>query len=209
VDGRWNFIRKESAGPDDVGFVEAVLNDLTGRMCLDDRRVFAVGYSDGADMAFAAACVLTGRFAAVVTVAASTFPGDCAAPPPSVLEFHGSADPVAPYSGGGPARPAPFDGVRAQPVEDRLNQVAAKLGCTDAQNWSMITAKTKRRVWMGCRGGGDVGLIVADGGGHTWLGAEPRPDLGPTVSDMSATEVTFLYFVGHAASPSPSPSPRG
>jgi polyhydroxybutyrate depolymerase len=201
VAGRWNFVRSAAAGPDDVAFVEAVLNELTARMCLNPKRVFAVGYSDGADMAIAAACALSGRFAAVVAVAGSVLPAACPQPPSSVLEIHGTADPVAPYDGGGPPRPAPFDRVRAQPVEGRLGEIAARLGCAGPENWATTTAKAKWRVWKGCRGGGDVGLIKVVGGGHTWLGAKARPNLGPTVSDMSATEVALLYFVGHSASP--------
>ena len=46
-----------AAGLDDLAFIDAVYGDVTGRFCVDTRRVFAVGYGWGSDFANALACV--------------------------------------------------------------------------------------------------------------------------------------------------------
>jgi polyhydroxybutyrate depolymerase len=201
VDGRWNFVQKADVGPNDVAFVEATLNDLTGRGCLDPARVYGVGYGDGGDMAATVACALPGRFAAVAAVASSTFPPDCEHPPPGLLEVHGTADPVAPYEGGGPPRPAPFEGVQAQPVEQRLGAVATKLGCTGTLEAKGTSRLTRLGAWTGCPAGRDVIVDRVEGGGHTWLGADREvPELGPTVKDGWATDLALRFL---AARPMP------
>ncbi|MCM3887217.1 PHB depolymerase family esterase, partial [Frankia sp. R82] len=101
---RWNFPRSAAVGPDDVLFTGLLLNDLTGRMCLDTKRIFATGYADGADMVLTALCALPGRFVAAVAVAASVLPTSCGRPSASLLEIHGAVDPIAPLAGGGPPR---------------------------------------------------------------------------------------------------------
>jgi polyhydroxybutyrate depolymerase len=200
-DARWNFVQQADVGPNDVAFVEATLNDLTGRGCLDPARVYGVGYGDGGDMAATAACALPGRFAAVAAVASSTFPADCTNPPPGLLEVHGTADPVAPYAGGGPDRPAPFEAVRAQPVEERLGAVATKLGCTGPLEVKGQSRLTRLAAWTACPPGRDVIIYTVEGGGHTWLGADREvPELGPTVKDGWATDLVMVFL---AARPMP------
>nr|MDT0663581.1 PHB depolymerase family esterase [Micromonospora sp. DSM 115978] len=169
-EGRWNFVQQPTVGPNDVAFVEATLNDLVARGCLDPARVYAVGYGDGGDMAATVGCALPGRFAAVATVASSTFPTNCDNPPPGLLEIHGTADPVAPYDAVGPPRPAPLYGVQSQPVEQRLEAVAARLGCSGPPT-DRGTFRALRVASWNCPAGHDVGVTRVEGGGHTWLGA--------------------------------------
>ncbi|WP_232291791.1 PHB depolymerase family esterase [Frankia sp. QA3] len=192
--GRWNFPRSAAVGPDDVLFAGTLLNELTGRMCLDAKRIFAVGYADGANMVLTTACALPGRLAAAVTVGSSVLPTSCAAPSTNLLEIHGTADQIAPLDGGGAARPAPFAGVVAQSAPDRLARYASALGCSGATQVSRDTAAWQRTVWSGCPSGRDVGLLAMQGAGHTWPGAQARPALGPTSDAFSATVVALTYF---------------
>ncbi len=191
---RWNFPRSAAVGPDDVLFAGTLLNELTGRMCLDAKRIFAVGYADGANMVLTVACALPGRIAAAVTVGSSVLPTSCAAPTTNVLEIHGTADQIAPLDGGGAPRPAPFAGVVAQSTPDRLARYASALRCSGASQASRDTAAWQRTVWTGCPNGRDVGLLAMQGAGHTWPGAQARPALGPTSDAFSATVVALTYF---------------
>lgn len=195
---RWNFVRRAAVGPDDVAFISALLTDLSVRTCVDTNRVFATGMSDGADMAVTLGCALPTRIAAVVAVAASVTPASCGPSPPSMLEIHGTADPVVPYAGGGGDRPAPFQGTTAQPVEARLATYATRAGCTGAGTWQPSVTGTRLLRWSGCPGTIDVGLLAVTGGGHTWPGAAPRPNLGPTATTFSANEVIITFFGSHA-----------
>ncbi|MBE3205441.1 plasmid partitioning protein [Frankia sp. CH37] len=199
VSARWNLTRSAEVGPDDVLFIGTVLNDLTGRMCLDSKRVFASGFSDGADMVLELACALPDRFAAVVTVAASRIPDDCADPRANLLEMHGTADAIAPWDGGGPARTAPFVGLVAQPVESRTDRYARAFGCGGEHSAGAEMSSAALTAWTSCPTGKDVGVLAIKGGGHTWPGAAARPELGATVSSLSATVVALEFFGGHPA----------
>lgn len=196
VHDQWNFVRRPAVGPDDVAFVSDLLDAVSARLCVDPRRVFATGISDGADMANALACALPDRVAAVAPVAASVLPEGCAKPAPSMLEIHGTADRIVPYLGGGPDRPPPFQGTRAQPAEQRLARWAALVGCRGGPTWTGVTGSVRFLRWA-CGLGRDVGLLAVAAGGHTWPGAAPDPALGPTTGEISANRVILLFFKGH------------
>ena len=90
-------------GVDDVAYLDAVIDDISGRYPVDARRVFLVGHSNGGFMAHRYACDRAGRVAAIVTLAGtqSQDPSRCPAPSPvSVLHVHGSDDGTIRYEGG-------------------------------------------------------------------------------------------------------------
>ncbi len=213
VGGRWNFVRRAAVGPDDVAFVAAIVNDLTVRMCLDARRVFATGLGDGADMAVTAACALPGVFAAMVPVASAVMPASCSGPAPSLLAINGTSDPVTPLDGGGIDRPAPFDGIQAQSMQARLDRYAGFVGCGPAGPWIDDTKSLalRRLVYTACPAGRDVGLLAVQGGGHVWPDPDADPPKGAVRAQFSATQVVLAYFRGHPlpASPTGAPNPSG
>eukprot|EP00004_Rigifila_ramosa_P008154 TRINITY_DN19335_c0_g1_i1.p1 TRINITY_DN19335_c0_g1~~TRINITY_DN19335_c0_g1_i1.p1 ORF type:complete len:302 (+),score=47.80 TRINITY_DN19335_c0_g1_i1:41-946(+) len=73
------FGRSWNAGPsccapaypriDDVGFLQAVVDDVARRYTVDRRRVYSVGFSNGAAMTYRLACDASTVFAAVATMA--------------------------------------------------------------------------------------------------------------------------------------------
>ncbi|MGF7238093.1 MAG: alpha/beta hydrolase family esterase [Frankia sp.] len=216
VNGQWNFVRRAAVGPDDVTFITQALDGLASQTCVNKARVFLTGLSDGADMAVALACADPSRFAAVVPVAASVVPASCGASPPSLLEIHGTSDPVVPYTGGGADRPAPFQGTRPQAAKDRTARYASYAGCGGGASWRASEVGTRLLGYAGCASGVDVGLLAVTGGGHTWPGAAPQPSLGATATSFSANQLMLTYFQFHpragvtqptAASPTPSVAP--
>jgi polyhydroxybutyrate depolymerase len=60
--------------PDDVAFVSALLDDLESQLCIDANRVYAAGFSNGAQMSTRLACSLSSRIAAVGLVAGAYYP---------------------------------------------------------------------------------------------------------------------------------------
>jgi polyhydroxybutyrate depolymerase len=90
--------------PDDVGFLDRLLDALLLNYPVDPQRVYLYGYSDGAAMAYRLACDHTGRFAALVSGAGQfpvQDPGRCAPSAPiAVLEVHSLDDEAIPFDGG-------------------------------------------------------------------------------------------------------------
>src|SRR5205814_3358644 len=84
----------------DLQFVRNLLDELDRTLCVDDRRIYATGYSNGAFLSSAIACVLADRVAAIAPVAGVlSLPGCAPSRPIPVIAFHGTADPIVTYDG--------------------------------------------------------------------------------------------------------------
>ena len=78
-------------GVADVDFVKQMLATTSRTLCIDAKRVYATGISDGAIFSTKLACALPGRLAAIAPVAGVNGSKVCGAGTPrtSVLAFHG------------------------------------------------------------------------------------------------------------------------
>jgi polyhydroxybutyrate depolymerase len=93
--------------PDDVRFIGRLIGAVRSRQCVDPARVYLAGVSNGGGMAALAGCALAGQVAGIASVAGG-YDGQPAchpARPLSVLEVHGTADPVVRTSAGRNGRP--------------------------------------------------------------------------------------------------------
>ena len=81
----------------DVDFVRALLDRLERERCVDRRRIFATGMSNGGFFANLLGCALAERLAAIAPVAGALDLGSCVpARPMPVLLLYGRADRVVP-----------------------------------------------------------------------------------------------------------------
>ena len=95
-----------NTGADDVGFIDAVVTDIKTRLCIEPKKIYATGTSNGAMMAYRLACErnnTTGPYAiaAIAPVAGANVSPACSltrAVP--VKFFHHLGDSVVPFSGG-------------------------------------------------------------------------------------------------------------
>ena len=179
-----------SSGADDVAFTAALLDDVESRLCVDPKRVFATGISNGGGFVSLLSCALPERIAAFAVVSGAIYPASnpsCASGSPvPVIEFHGTADDVIPYDGG-----IRHDATVA-PVPLWLSQVATRNGCdTDPRSESVATG-VERQTWSGCHDRGALVHYRIDGGGHVWPGAP-----GSSETTISATTLIETFFTAH------------
>lgn len=81
----------------DLTFVRAMLDTIEQERCIDRRRIFATGFSNGAFLSNLLGCQLADRLAAVAPVAGARALDACQpATPLPILFFHGTADHVVP-----------------------------------------------------------------------------------------------------------------
>lgn len=200
AEGRLAWTLPGQFGPDDTGFLRALLERLRQRLCVDGRRQFAAGLSYGGGMAAAMACALQGRLAGVAVVAGLSLVRPCPDPPPvTLLAFHGTGDRAVPYRGGHPLRDATGDLrklaelVTLPPVGSIARQWADALGCA-GPTVTTPAPKVRLRAWERCGRGASVRLYVLHGGGHTWPGPIEVPSLGATVPGLDATAVILDAF---------------
>ena len=85
----------------DVQFIGDLLDKLEREMCVDRARVYSTGMSNGGQMSSLLACRIPNRITAVAPVAGVEFSDTCRGRPVPVIAFHGTADPIVTYEGGG------------------------------------------------------------------------------------------------------------
>jgi len=86
---------------DDEGFVRAAVAKVEQDACIDTKRVYATGLSNGGAMAHLLACRAADVFAASAPVSMGNGTMPCQPSRPiSVVMFRGTSDPLVPYDGG-------------------------------------------------------------------------------------------------------------
>jgi polyhydroxybutyrate depolymerase len=151
---------------DDLGYLEAVLDDAAKRTAIDRERVAAIGVSNGAFMAQRWACAERADLAALVSVSgAFAGPDDpkCInAGPVSVLHVHGTEDQVVRFDGGD------FDGRRYPSVEQTIAAWRAHDRCAVAPERSRSFTPTLERIDISTYRGpqATVRLWRIEGGSH-------------------------------------------
>jgi polyhydroxybutyrate depolymerase len=165
---------------DDVGYLDALIDQAIATRPIDPDRVYVLGHSNGGFMAYRLACELSQEVAAIAVLAGSDYgnASDCGATgrqPVSVLHLHGDADVTIPYLGddllGAPLNipTSPYPGAEA--VRDRW---AALAGCDPVPVAgapidfiaTLPGAETTVTAHTGCADGIDVQLDTIVGGGH-------------------------------------------
>lgn len=182
----------------DVRFLGDLVNGLQSELCIDATRVYVTGFSAGGAMAIFAGCRLPGLFAAAGTVAAPYWanfddPAWCS-PGRSLptIAFHGTADRVIPYDGGGPQF-----GPEYVPYETWTARWAARNGCASPAESFIVSEVVDGVRFTGCDGGADVVRYRIEGGGHTWPGGAALL-LAETTREIAATAAMWAFFNAEA-----------
>jgi polyhydroxybutyrate depolymerase len=175
---RWN-VPVTSERPDDVRYVSDVVDDVAKRACLDERRVYATGFSGGARMSSLLACKLGGRVAAIAPMAGLRWPGPCEGRAVPVLTFHGLADPQNTYDGHVASR----GGEWLESVPEALAGWAKHNGCDGDAVLDDPAGPLSTLSYLGCDA--EVRLVRIDGLAHTWARNE-----------VDATAEMWRFFSG-------------
>jgi len=191
--------------PDDVRFIEDLVDAIGGAYSIDRRRVYGLGISAGGMMAQWMAC-RSSLFAAIASVGGNLTDGasrSCGEGPAiPVMLIHGVDDPVVPYAGGetnaGPGMRPVFLSAEASAAF-----WAARSGCAETPAVDEVPPKVSddptrltRRIWP-CPSGRLVVLYSIAGGGHTWPGRDnwyPAFIVGATSMQMDATETIWAFL---------------
>lgn len=168
ADGRGASI-PDRTGVDDVGFLAALAQQLTGEYGIDPGHVYATGLSAGAFMATRLACQRADVVAAIAPVAGSLGTSAPCNPsePVSVFATNGMADTVVPYNGGAMVGRGGASIIMAPP--DLAGRWRSLDHCPAPVDDSP-SAGVHRSTAAGCADGTEVVFVSVDGGGHEWFG---------------------------------------
>jgi polyhydroxybutyrate depolymerase len=184
---------------DDVAFINALIDDLSKRYPIDDKRIYVTGMSNGAMMSHRLGIELSHRIAAIAPVVGTVF-GDERKPaqPVAALMINGLLDDNVPFNGGpgsGRGKDA-WGGMPAKPALDQGAFWAKANGCA--------TEPTKQEIGQQiqyhykCPTGRDVELIALKDNGHAWPGGEKGSRRGDKPSEsLNATDVIWEFFKTH------------
>ena len=200
----------------DVRFLERLLDETERVLCVDRRRVFVAGLSNGAFMTSALACALSDRIAAVAPIAGVRDIRRCRPERDvPVVAFHGTADAVVAYDGGlgpvGLSLPAPGGSgqtigelapelAEGPSVPEMVAAWAKRNGCKTKTTEEQIAEDVTKITWK-CDADASVELYRITGGGHSWPGSEFSRSIayaiGPTTFSIVANEVMWEFFQDH------------
>jgi polyhydroxybutyrate depolymerase len=175
---------------DDVAFTKAILDEAESKLCVDQKRIFVTGMSNGGFMSNRLGCELADRIAAIAPVAGVTGITTCApSRPMPVIHFHGTADTLVPYDGNASM------GFLAVP--DDFAAWGQRDQCTDSPSTTFTMGDVTCSSYLHCAGGAQVTLCTVQNGGHTWPGGTPIPGLGYTTTNIRATDAMWSFFQAH------------
>lgn len=181
---------------DDVGFVRALLAELRRQLVFDDRRVHAIGMSNGAMLAHRLACELPGTFASIGAVAGTDGTPTCQpSRPVAVLQIHARDDDHVSFNGGSGS--ASISGADYVSVPATVSKWVRANACSPTARPVLDVPGARCERHTGCDGGVEVELCITDSGGHSWPGG--RKALGGAAGStaLSANEVIWDFFDRH------------
>jgi polyhydroxybutyrate depolymerase len=184
----WNSVGNVGKSPDDVLFVSLVLDQLQHSACVDPRRIFVTGFSNGGGMTGVLMCRLSHRIAAFAPVAGNFYrilDGCSTERPVSALEVHGTADDVIPYAGIPPAQEPAYP---LPAIPDWLSMWASHDRCAADPSVFLETADAMGERWTGCSDGAEVAHYRIEGGGHA---------IPASIGGRSFADVLWSFFTAH------------
>ena len=178
---------------DDVGFTEALIDELATLYTINLDRVYATGMSNGGFMSFLLACQLSEKIAAVASVTGSmtqdTF-NDCNAQLPTpVLQIHGTEDDVVLYNGN----------TLSIPIADVISYWVDYNNCETTPSTTTLPdldvsdgSTVEHSVYENSDNGITTEHMKVIGGGHTWPGSVLNT--AGTNQDIDASMEIWLFF---------------
>jgi polyhydroxybutyrate depolymerase len=174
--------RVPASAADDVSFLFRLTYSLPHGWCVDLRRIYVTGFSGGGRMASQLGCDAPNTFAAAAPVSGLRFPTPCSGVRKMpIVAFHGTADRVDPYNGGGPR-------YWTYSVPEAARRWAANNGCAAVPAQTQPAANVTLSTYTGCQAGATVALYTIAGLGHRWPS-------GPGA--IGANDVRWAFFSAH------------
>ncbi|MEM8892268.1 MAG: PHB depolymerase family esterase [Bacteroidota bacterium] len=181
----WNH-RGDPNRADDIGFINALLDELLQKYKIDQDRVYAAGSSNGGYFSFQLACALADRIAAVASVKGGMNENQIVSCDPSrpvpILQLHGTEDRNVDYS-------IALDAINFW-IEH--NQTDTEPKVEDLPDLDPEDGSTVQYLrYDHGKNESTVEHFKVIGGEHNWFGSENEPDN----NDIDASEEVWKFFL--------------
>lgn len=163
---------------DDVGFLRAVVDTIQKYACIDPKRVYAAGISNGSMMTAFLGCKAADLFAAVGGVSGGVN-GGSPSRPISYFYVHGTVDRTIPYSS-------------AQPNVDGW---VKRNGCNSTPVETYNVGSTRCVTYKDCDDGVEVVFCTVTGMGHCWPEDLSCLGTGDNPGDFKMSPTIWEFFL--------------
>lgn len=193
INNSWNVGFSGGSTANDVGFLSALIDTLHAQYGIDLNRVYSTGFSNGGFMSYRLACELTGKIAAIASVAGTMTDGAWGSCQPSreipAMHIHGTNDFVVFYNGGFGNKSVAqvlelwrgFGNCPSNAVIVNLPDLVAEGSTVQIQTWAP------------CDESVEVVHYKVVNGGHTWPGSVGVTGAGNTNRDISASDEIWKF----------------
>jgi polyhydroxybutyrate depolymerase len=178
---------------DDVGFIRAIILDLSKKIKINPKRIYALGMSNGGMLSYRIACELSDVFNGIASVAGTDNTIDCVPKKAiSILHIHARDDDHVLFEGGiGPKSVDKKSITEFNSVDKTILKWVNLNGCLKIPTRVLNSTGAYCDVYSKCRDGVEVKLCVTEKGGHSWPGGtNPR---GKTTLSQSLDANTTIW----------------
>lgn len=185
---------------DELVFAKELVADLKKKVCVDEKRIYTAGFSNGGMMSQMLACKAADIFAAAFPMGSTlTIPeADCKPSRPiPIMLINGTKDPLVGYDSPG------LSGGLSVPADYKLWQT--KNGCTGTPEQSFKMGKATCTKLTSCKAGAETAACVVEGMGHCVPGMKEESAqncltksgiaLGPGNKDMDGIDVMAEFLL--------------
>lgn len=207
-ESQWNDGRvKADQSKDDVGFIRAIIEQITRENHVDPARIYTSGISNGGMFSQRLACDAADLFRGYGIVAAN-MPEDLApacrpSRPVPLVFFNGVADKIMPFEGGD-IKSSPLLGIGGSVLsrdktaafwaqQDKCQKTTGNHKLPDTAN---DDTSVQVESFFNCAGGVHLEFYSIEGGGHNWPGSQQSKRLftGNVSQDIDATATMIRFF---------------
>ena len=173
AEGEW-YLNTAATSRDDNDFTEAIVDELSNSYCLDQDRLYAIGYSLGSMYTYEVACQLNHRFAAVASFAGTmpVNPETCdLSGNIAVMHIHGKLDYIIDYDDDWDWKDGEHEGVGTMSnIPGMIDFWAEKSNCQDDNTHSHLFNgdEVEHIVHSDCDGDVRVEHYGMEAQEHTW-----------------------------------------
>jgi polyhydroxybutyrate depolymerase len=193
LNSTWN-ITAGQTGPDDVGFLNALMDSIINDYSVNQNRMYCCGFSYGGFMSHRMACEYSNKFAAIASVSGLMANATYTACNPMnaipVLQIHGTADLIISYNGS----------ASNKSVNDVMTFWQQKNACNATPTVTSLPdvvsegSTVNKNDYSPCGSNKPVELLKIVNGGHTWANELSLSGIGNVNKDISASQEIWNFF---------------
>lgn len=177
---------------DDLGFITALIKQISANSPVDARRIYIAGFSAGGYMAYHAGCQLSAKIAAIAVVSGDLVDPNCSpAKPVPLFAIHGTDDPVVAYT---EDAPPPHSAVPplALGLPPSVGFWTSLNKCSGGAVTKASAHVTRSRFTV-CTSA-EVDFYSILGGTHGWPGGPEDPGSQPPMNEIKASILISQFF---------------